>query len=143
MKRLLITGSRSWTDYATIDAELAAVWHQWGRPPDIVLVSGGCPSGADRLCELAWERKGWAVERHPVPREDWHRIGPAAGYVRNEQMVNLGADACRAFIAPCEKRDCREPGFHGSHGARHCARLAEAAGMDTYRVLSDKRLNAA
>lgn len=139
MKRLLITGSRSWTDYATIDAELAAVWHQWGRPSDIVLVSGGCPRGADRLCELVWGIKGWTVERHPVTAAEW-AASRAAGFDRNARMVALGADACRAFIGPCQKPGCPESMPHGSHGARHCAGLAEAAGIDTYRVLSDPRL---
>lgn len=76
----------------------------------------------------------------PVTREDWKRIGLAAGFDRNARMVALGADACRAFIGPCEKPGCREPGPHGSHGARHCVGLAEAAGIDTRRVLSDPRL---
>ncbi|CAM4307536.1 SLOG family protein [Nocardia ninae] len=110
-RRILITGSRSWTDRATIRAALAEVWS-----PDVVLVSGACPHGADVQCEACWQAWGGRIERHPA---DWDRLGRRAGFVRNEQMVRAGADLCMAFI-----RD-------NSPGATHTARLAQQAGIPT------------
>ncbi|MGI8817454.1 MAG: DUF2493 domain-containing protein [Pseudonocardia sp.] len=84
-QRVLITGSRTWTDVAVIRAALVQVWH-----PDTVLVSGGCPRGADALCEQCWQAWGGQVERH---RADWARHGRAAGYRRNTHLV-AGAPMC-------------------------------------------------
>jgi hypothetical protein len=111
--RVLITGSRTWSDHRTIRDALAQVWH-----PDTVLISGACPSGADALCEACWRAWGGRIERHPA---DWRRHGRAAGFRRNEQMVIAGADLCLAFI-----RDA-------SPGASHTAARAEAAGIPTRR----------
>lgn len=113
-RRVLVTGSRSWTDVRTLRAALAA---QWGDG-SAVLVSGGCPRGADRVAETLWTRWGGTVERHPA---DWSRHGRAAGPRRNAAMVTAGADVCLAFI-----RD-------DSRGASHTARLAEAAAIATHR----------
>jgi hypothetical protein len=111
---VLVTGSRTWTDTATIRSALAQVWGDGTA----VLVSGACPTGADRIAEQTWTRWGGHVERHPA---DWARHGRSAGYRRNAAMVTAGADLCLAFI-----RD-------GSRGASHTARLAEAAGITTRR----------
>lgn len=112
--RVLVTGSRTWTDEHTIRAALAAVWGDGTT----VLVSGGCPRGADRIAEQTWTRWGGRIERHPA---DWQRHGRGAGFRRNAAMVAAGADVCLAFI------------HGGSPGATHTAGLAEAAGIPTHR----------
>jgi SLOG family YspA-like protein len=119
-RRVLVTGSRAWTDTALIRAALARVWH-----PDTVLVSGACPNGADALCEACWRAWGGVVERHPAA---WNRHGRAAGLLRNQHMVGLGADLCLAFI------------HHHSPGASHTAALAETAGILTRRY-TNKEIN--
>lgn len=111
--RVLITGSRMWTDRTVIRTALEKVW---GWRPDTVLVTGACPRGADRLAEECWTRWGGAIERWPA---DWSRHGRAAGYRRNEDMVAAGADLCLAFI------------HNSSRGATHCAHAAQKAGIHT------------
>lgn len=112
--RVLITGSRTWTNATVIRDALRAAWGDGTT----VLVHGACPTGADRIAEVFWRRWGGHVERHPA---DWTRHGRAAGFRRNAAMVALGADLCLAFI-----RD-------DSPGATHTARLAEHAGITTVR----------
>ncbi len=111
--RILVTGSRSFTDYAAIHAALAeAVGDQ---PGPHTLVHGEA-RGADRLAAIAAKKLGWTVEAHPA---DWtrycterchHRGGrpkrddgtswcPAAGAKRNREMAELGADLCLAFYS--------------------------------------------
>lgn len=118
-RRVLVTGSRPWTDTTTIHDALADVWGDGTA----VLVSGACPTGADRIAGTIWTRWGGHVERHTV---DWHRHGRAAGFRRNAAMVTAGADVCLVFI-----RD-------GSAGASHTARLTEAAGIPTRRYTTDR-----
>lgn len=89
-RRVLITGSRTWTRISVIRRELEKVFH-----PNTILVSGACPSGADALCEGVWSGWGGAVELHPA---DWGKHGRVAGYRRNVVMAHLGADICVAFV---------------------------------------------
>jgi len=57
-RRVLVTGSRTWTDTALIRTALAAIWH-----PRTVLITGACPRGADHLTEQCWSHWGGTVER--------------------------------------------------------------------------------
>ncbi len=111
--RLLVTGSRIWTDEATIRRELTARYR-----PGIVLVSGACAQGADAMCERIWRELGGRVERHPA---DWRKYGKAAGFRRNAHMVSLGVDECVAFIQD------------GSRGGSNCATLAARSGIPVSR----------
>ena len=111
-RRVLVTGSRTWTAEAVIAAALREHWSAGA-----VLVSGACPRGADAIAERLWGSWGGQVERHPA---DW-ATGRAAGMERNAAMVAAGADVCLAFI-----RD-------NSPGATHTARLADLAGIPVRR----------
>jgi len=113
--RVLVTGSRDWTDENTIHGVL---YEEIMRNAGAILVHGACPRGADAIADSLWLG---AVERHPA---DWKTHGKAAGFRRNAEMVNLGADVCFAFIR------------NGSKGATHCADLAEKAGIPVLRFLA-------
>lgn len=131
MRRILVTGSRTWTDRQVIREALQQAVKDVGEQHDdydIVLVHGGA-SGADRMAELEWQLSGLLSEKH-VP--NWNPYGifnAHAGHDRNQKMVRLGADICLAFI-----RD-------NSSGASDCARRAEAAGIPVryFRESSDVR----
>ncbi len=110
--RILVTGSRDWTDFAAIVEALRD-----RKAPGAVLVEGGA-RGADRLAATIWRAWGLTVEEH---RADWDRHGSRAGYLRNQEMIAAGADVCLAFI------------LDNSRGATHCANTAETAGIPTRR----------
>lgn len=118
MKRLLTTGSRDWDRVDIIRSALHWAFEKLGGG-EIVLVSGACPTGADKLAEDFWESLGQPIERHPA---NWKYNGKRAGFMRNQHMVNLGADLCWAFIND------------NSRGATHCAEAAEKAGIETHIV---------
>lgn len=110
--RVMVTGSRTWTDWRTLTAALALVWE-----PDAVLVSGACPKGADNLAERCWRHWGGTVERMPA---EWARCGRSAGFCRNRAMARSGVDVCVAFIRA------------GSRGATHAVECARREGVPTY-----------
>lgn len=110
--RILVTGSRDWTDWPKI----YSVLEEYAWMGDVTLISGACPTGADKLAENFAQWIGWTIERHPA---DWSQYKKRAGFVRNDEMVKTGADRCFAFI----KNDSR--------GATMCAELALKANIET------------
>ena len=91
--RILVTGSRSWTDRYIIRRALLRVVRD--RDPQLVTVVVGAARGADTLADQIARGYGWSVEQHPAGgfvqhgRERWR--------VRNQHMVDLGADTCLVF----------------------------------------------
>lgn len=119
--RILVTGSRDWQDARVIGQWLDYYYHQVLEPAHLVVVHGGCPTGADKMAD-SWARtQGLSIEAHPA---QWGVHGRAAGPIRNAHMVQLGADVCLAFIR------------NGSVGASHTAALAEGAGITTRRFIA-------
>lgn len=120
--RILVTGSRTWTDVNALGEALYAAINDSGAD-EVTIVHGACPSGADQLAaEFCESEAEWfdgmgrelAEERHPA---DWGRHGKRAGFIRNQAMADLGADVCLAFIVD------------ESRGAMHCSARAELAGI--------------
>lgn len=93
MFRLLVTGSRDWSDAQAIVRELEVVNAHEGE--QVVLISGNCATGADKIAEDVAVKFGWMIERHPA---DWKTHGKRAGFIRNGEMVDEGADYCVAFV---------------------------------------------
>lgn len=131
--RLLVTGSRDWMDAARIRSELNALAGQ--HPEGLTVVHGDAPRGADRMAS-DWARyvrnagRRVTEEAHPA---NWQQHGGYSGFLRNAEMVALGAGLCLAWIMPCSKPYCRKPQPHGSHGASDCVERAERAGIPVRR----------
>lgn len=120
--RILITGSRTWTDRTAIAQAISDYLRSVGTSiggagPFPVIVHGGA-RGADQLADAVARNWGWIPECHPA---GWDRYGRSAGYRRNAAMVALGADVCLAFI------------LDGSRGASRTAGLAKAGSIPVRR----------
>lgn len=138
--RILITGSRDWSDHLTVAREIVRYISEnapmatdsQGFPVDwdtqgFVIVHGDCPTGADAWADQYAIENWIEVERHPA---DWRSYGKRAGFIRNDKMVDAGADICLGFINPCTKENCRAPQPHGSHGAMDTVRKAHGVGIE-------------
>lgn len=118
--RILITGSRDWPYpydvFRTIEQAIAL------GPNDEVptIVHGDCPTGADSHARTWCETNPDLVVHEPHPA-DWS-IGKKAGPLRNQHMVDLGADICLAFPQG------------ESRGTRHCMGAADKAGIRVVNV---------
>lgn len=112
--RILITGSREWSDGETIRKEILDAL------PGIPTYSGshtivhGGARGADRIAAQLAVGLAMKVEEYPA---HWDLHGRRAGAIRNQQMVYRGADICLAFPLP------------GSVGTWDCVKRANAAGI--------------
>ena len=117
--RVLVTGSRRWSNVEALETALVEVWHDVTQLGGRMVVVHGHARGADRLAD-AWARRSHIdVERHPA---DWDTHGLAAGPIRNQAMVDAGAHLCLAFP-------------HGaSTGTRDAMRRARAAGIPVQLV---------
>lgn len=123
--RVLVTGSREWPQPNRVWEELDYV--AWcTHASEIVVVHGACPDSPDITARewVAARADEWSpyvyVVEDPYPA-NWKDLKKRAGFVRNEHMVNLGADLCLAFI------------LNYSNGASHCADLAEERQIETRR----------
>ena len=120
--RILITGSREWIDKSTLNEAIGDEYIKSGLDhEDITLVHGTAPGADSMAAELA-EYFGFNIEAYPA---DWEKHGRRAGFVRNAEMVKLGADICLAFIR------------NESKGATMTADLAEKSGIPVRRYISN------
>lgn len=121
--RVLVTGSRNWTDRETIYTVLGAFADYVQRRADLLQeepllsIVHGCASGADRIADDWCAEFGWTAERWPA---DWSRFSRKAGVLRNLDMVNSRPDVCVAFP------------LGASPGTRHCMKAAKSAGIPIY-----------
>lgn len=109
-KRVIVCGGRKYTNRDTI-----ATWmmcHGVMRDSGITVVHGDA-RGADSIAAAIAIEWGLTVDPH---RADWARHGsPAAAHIRNQEMVDLGADVVLAFP--------------GGTGTADCVRRAKKAGI--------------
>lgn len=109
--RALFSGSRHWDDPYRVQAVIDEL------PPEAVIVVGDCPTGVDRTVRDHAADLGRATEVHAA---DWSAHGKAAGPLRNQQMVDAGADEAHFFITAAAR------------GTRHCLDAARRAGIPTH-----------
>ncbi|WP_374575986.1 DUF2493 domain-containing protein [Phenylobacterium sp.] len=89
--KVAVTGGSGYNDHGRIWALLDRVL---ARHPDMVLLHGGTPTGAERIAAC------WAEARqvpHIAFRPDWSRHGKAAPFKRNDRMLELMPIGVLAF----------------------------------------------
>ena len=120
--RVLITGSREFTDRSIIAAALTVVAREHRGHPLVVI--HGAARGADRVAGgVARQYPGRLIEEvHPVT--DWTNPDGSknwrAGFDRNQRMVDTGAEVCLAFLQTGEK----------NNGTKDCMKRAVAANIE-------------
>ena len=123
--RLLVCGSRTWTDRPRLRQVLDQVVsdHSDGQ----VTVIEGDARGADRLAGQLAHQRGWRLERYPA---DWTHQGRAAGFRRNARMLRQGRpDLVVAFtVGPLQE----------SRGTADMVRRAQQAGVPVHLVTSQQ-----
>ena len=127
MMRIIVTGGRKFpsfeapkgTHWSGVHSALEREYNRWFpiSPIDRFVVVHGGARGADAWASDWTRYQRYAVEEvHPA---DWAKYGRAAGPIRNQEMVDAGADACFAFPVI------------GSVGTYDCMRRARRAGIKT------------
>ena len=118
--RVLITGSRAGTpEMIKAGAELIAKHLPSDEHHTVV---HGAARGFDKVGPyLDQHFENFTQEAHPAK---WDTYGRRAGPIRNQEMVNLGADICYAF---------KIDGVVAK-GTEHCAQAALKAGIKVVRV---------
>lgn len=112
MKRVLITGSRNWTDVTTILKALEEL-------PEGSVICHGAAAGADTIAAEVAEELGIPSFAYPAK---WREQGRAAGPIRNQYMLDdFKPDLVLAFPMP------------GSVGTVDMMKRAEKAGIPVVR----------
>lgn len=114
--RILVTGSRNLTNRQLVVDALQAVGCDTDPTELITVVHGACPYGGADAFASDWAEIAFNTEEEAHPA-DFAGLGPKAGPLRNQEMVDLGADICLAFPTG------------GSRGTWDCVRRARAAGI--------------
>ena len=114
MKRVLVCGGRAFDDRDLFDAVMSEIASR-GR---LIRVIQGGATGADALAREWCVRWGYRYEHFPA---DWRRLGPAAGPIRNQEMINVG-------------RPDLVLAFPGGRGTADMVRRAKAAGIEVREI---------
>lgn len=124
--RVIVSGAREWTDeeyvFETLDRALGSI-------SDVIVVEG-CANGVDRIVETWCKDREIEIEHHPAhwrhvkdcPIDCKKMIGKPAGAIRNQEMLNSGAD----FVI------CFHPDIDKAKGTKHMKTIAEKAGVPVY-----------
>lgn len=137
---VLVTGSRWWHDWKSIDSMIDHYWALAGDKGETLVVRhGDCESGADKLAKCVVYRMQQmglqGIEEDPMPadwgrdcdsqcyhqprfRRNGDRYCPVAGNLRNQAMIDKGGIFdVHAYPLP------------GGTGTGDCVRRAVAAGL--------------
>lgn len=126
---LIVTGSRDWLDRRSVWNPLNQV--RRGYPGRRILIRNGkARKGVDHLVSRWTERYAHLGIEEDPHRADWDIHGNQAGFLRNQEMVDAGADFLMAWANPCTKNAPWCPKvIHPSHGTAHCVDRAKEAGI--------------
>lgn len=117
--KVIVSGSRRWSDPQKVFDALWAVYHEHGP---FEVIHGACSTGADDHASywyrVAGRQVGCKEMKYPA---NWN-TGKGAGPARNVRMVSAGADLVIAFPLP-----------EGS-GTQHTIRLAKEAGIPVQEI---------
>jgi hypothetical protein len=91
--RILVCGSRSWTDKDRVRQELGPYENLQNTGVQITIVHGGA-RGADKLAGEIAKEYGFDVEVFPAK---WGQHGISAGLIRNIEMLETSPDVVIAF----------------------------------------------
>ncbi len=83
-KRVVIAGSRNYTDYNNAKFFIDKILAPLKSSHDIIILSGCC-RGADKIGEQYAAENGYIVEKYPA---DWARYKRGAGLMRNREMID-------------------------------------------------------
>lgn len=133
--RVLVTGSRDWSDKSLIaqalDGALTLLQVPVTMQHTMTLIHGDA-KGLDTMAEMEAIRRGWKIEGYPAQWTkhtdacpQWHSGAESckmAGHRRNHEMIALGADLVIAFPLGEEKSGM-------SKGTWGCTRAAMTAGL--------------
>jgi hypothetical protein len=122
--KILICGSRGWKDPTPINAIIAGydVLAE-GAGEKLIIVHGHAPKGADAIADRLGRQWGAEVIREPA---DWDQYGKAAGFIRNQRMLDnhkLDLNAVYAFRA-----------YGKSNGTDDMVDRSEKAGIPTFVI---------
>lgn len=120
--RIIITGDRHWGCFALAEAIIHRLAERYGWD-DLVIVHGAA-TGVDASFGEACSLHDVTQESHPA---DWSK-GKAAGPIRNQEMVDAGADFAIAV----------HRNLAGSRGTRDCVRRCLSAGIPVWLIDSDE-----
>lgn len=118
--RILMTGSRDWTDEKSVRSAIRKALSVLAIEPEDATLIHGAARGADTLAATVAKEMGLAVEAHParwnVHSDNCPKVDPGnggcwqgrksngqlscrrAGFRRNQEMIDSGADILIAFI---------------------------------------------
>ena len=121
--RVLVCGGRDYTDHVTVNRRLGSILFKafedrsanW---KNFTIIHGGA-RGADTLAGLFAKMFGLMVDVYPA---DWEADGKAAGFIRNQRMLELGQPDLVAA-------------FSGGAGTADMVRRARKAGVEVVEVL--------
>jgi hypothetical protein len=109
MLKVLVTGSRNWTDVESIRRDLS------GFPADTLIIHGAA-RGADSIANRVAKEYGYSIARFPAR---WKKDGrKAAGPIRNSRMLEI-AQPTMCFAYPLQ----------GGSGTQDMMRKCLAAGV--------------
>lgn len=108
--RILVTGSRNWTDTSKIK-EVLNEYNNFDYP---ILIHGNA-RGADSIADNIAKQFGWAVISESA---EWQKYGKAAGHIRNQKMI-IAHRPNVVLAFPLGE----------SKGTRGCIKLASDAGI--------------